>query len=182
MIRCGAFLLLLTSAGSPIFGQQAAPVSDTFAPLRFFVGSWRGDQSGQPGNGVSERTYEFVLKDRFLQVKNTSTYPPQEKNKRGEVHHDMGMFGYDRARKKFVFRQFHQEGFVNTYLQEENGDAKKLVFTSEAIENIAPGWRARESYFILSNDEFIERFELAEPGKDFSLYSEAHLKRVKPPR
>jgi hypothetical protein len=27
-------------------------------------------------------------------------------------------------------------------------------------------------------DEFVERFELAEPGKSFELYSEARLRRV----
>ena len=178
MSRHTGLLLLVSTVVIPVLGQQPASGSDPFAPLRFFAGNWRGPQSGQPGNGISERTYEFVLNDRFLHVKNTSTYPPQEKNKSGEVHHDIGMIGYDRAQKRLVFRQFHQEGFVNTYVQEENADAKKLVFTSEAIENIAPGWRARETYSILSNDEFIERFELAEPGKDFSLYSEAHLQRV----
>jgi len=171
-------LLFVSCAVGSIFGQQPLSTTDLLARLRFFVGSWRGGQSGQPGNGTSERTYEFVLDDRFLQVKNTSTYPPQAKNKKGEVHHDFGMIGYDRARNKFVFRQFHQEGFVNTYVEEESGDGKKLVFTSEGIENIAAGWRARETYLILSNDEFIERFELAEPGKDFALYSEAHLKRL----
>src|SRR6516225_1847688 len=127
-----SIILLLAAAAIPIFCQVTAPSSDVFARLRFFVGSWRGGQSGQPGKGASERTYEFVLNDRFLQVKNTSTYPPQEKNKNGEVHHDM--IGYDRTRKRFMFRQFHQEGFVNTDVQEESGDAKKLVFTSEAIE------------------------------------------------
>lgn len=157
---------------------QGPPKTDPFAPLRFFVGTWHGQQHGEPGQGTSERTYVFVLNDRFLQVNNTSTYPPQEKNKSGEVHHDMGMIGYDKARKKFVFRQFHVEGFVNTYVQEETKDTKKLVFSSESIENIAPGWRARESYFLLNENEFIERFELAEPGKDFALYSEAHLKRT----
>jgi len=35
---------------------------------------------------------------------------------------------------------------------------------------------------ILSNDEFVERFELVEPEKDFSLYSEAHPKRVTSPK
>jgi hypothetical protein len=59
----------------------------------------------------------------------------------------------------------------------KGGDAKKIVFVSESIENIAPGWRARETYLILNENEFIERFELAEPGKDFALYSEAHLSR-----
>jgi len=98
-----------------------------------------GEQSGEPGHGTAERTYSFFLNDRFLQVNNTSTYPPQAKNRTGETHHDMGMIGYDKARKKFVFRQFHVEGFVNTYVQEDSDDAKKIVFVSESIENIAPG-------------------------------------------
>jgi len=32
---------------------------------------------------------------------------------------------------------------------------------------IPAGYRARETYTILSEDEFTERFEIAEPGKDF---------------
>ena len=171
-------ILLLLATAIPALGQQSPIKSDPFAPLRFLVGTWHGEQSGEPGRGTSERTYSFVLNDRFLQVKNTSTYPPQEKNKAGEVHHDMGMIGYDKSRKKFVFRQFHVEGFVNTYVQEETSDPKEMVFVSEAIENISPGWRARETYFFLNENEFIERFELAEPGKDFALYAEAHLKRM----
>jgi len=43
MIVRNAFLLLLTSADIPVFGQQAASAADTFTPLRFFVESWRGD-------------------------------------------------------------------------------------------------------------------------------------------
>jgi len=39
------------------------------------------------------------------------------------------------------------------------------VFTSEAIENIPAGWRARETYVVTGPDEFEEVFELAEPGK-----------------
>ena len=87
----------------------------------------------------------------------------------------MSMISYDAARKRFVFRQFHIEGFVNTYVQEPTTDAKTIVFVTEAIENIPPGYRARETYTILSNDEFRERFEIAEPGREFELYSEAHL-------
>jgi hypothetical protein len=159
--------------------QDVASKPDRFAPLRFFAGSWRGGQGGQPGQGVAERTYDFILNDRFLQETNTSTYPPQEKNKKGEVHHHMSLISYDTGRKLFVFRQFHTEGFVNTYVQESTNDDRKLVFVTEAIENIPAGYRARETYIIVSHDEFIERFEVAEPGKDFELYSEAHLKRVR---
>lgn len=39
------------------------------------------------------------------------------------------------------------------------------MFTSEAIENIRAGFRARETYLMASADEFEEVFELAEPGQ-----------------
>lgn len=53
------------------------------------------------------------------------------------------------------------------------------MFTSEAIENITPGWRARETYRFVGPDELVEVFELAEPGKDFTTYSETRLERVR---
>ena len=164
---------------APVGAQDRVSNTDRFGPLQFLAGTWRGDQAGEPGQGTAERAYQFVLNDRLLQETNTSTYPPQEKNKAGEVHHHMSMISYDAARKRFVFRQFHIEGFVNTYVQEPTTDAKTIVFVTEAIENIPPGYRARETYTILSNDEFRERFEIAEPGREFELYSEAHLKRIR---
>ncbi|MBI2924128.1 MAG: hypothetical protein HYY24_00290 [Verrucomicrobia bacterium] len=54
---------------------------------------------------------------------------------------------------------------------------RTLVFVSEAIENIAPGWRARETCKRASDDEFVETFELAAPGKEFEMFSESRLKR-----
>lgn len=64
-------------------------------------------------------------------------------------------------------------------IQADNVNASKLVFTTEAIENIPAGWRARETYIVHGLDEFEEIFELAEAGKGFELYSRARLKRVK---
>jgi len=76
-------------------------------------------------------------------------------------------------------RQFHVEGFVNQYAQDADVSATKLVFTTESIENVPPGWRARETYVVLGPDEFEEIFELAEAGKAFERYSHVRLKRVK---
>jgi len=56
---------------------------------------------------------------------------------------------------------------------------KTIVFTSQSIENIPAGWRARETYKIVGPHEFTEVFELAGPGKDFEVYSEGHFKRKK---
>jgi hypothetical protein len=48
-----------------------------------------------------------------------------------------------------------------------SADGKTIVLTSESIENIPAGFRARETYKILGPDEFMEIFEIAEPGKNF---------------
>lgn len=158
-----------------------APTADSpWLLLKPFAGRWRGVTQGEPGKGTVERQYQFIFKAKFLRETNTSTYPPQKKNAKGEVHHHFSVFSYDRQRKKIVFRQFHQEGFINQYvLESASPDGKRLVFVTEAIENIPPGWRARETYTVASDNEIAERFELAAPGKEFELYSENRLTRVK---
>jgi hypothetical protein len=111
-------------------------------------------------------------------VTNTSTYPPQEKNPKGETHEDVGFISYDKTAQKLVMRQFHGEGFVNHYVLESvSDDGRRFVFVTVAIENIPAGWRGRETYQVLNDDEFVETFALAEPGGDFATYSETRFKR-----
>ena len=155
-----------------------ATASDPLLPLSFLIGRWEGTSSGQPGSAKVQREYVRVLNSHFIRVQNKSVYPPQEKNPRGETHEDYGMFSFDKTRKSAVLRQFHVEGFVNQYLSDLALQDGKIVFTSEAIENIPPGYRARESYRILGPDAFEEHFELAEPGKAFESYSRARFTRV----
>lgn len=68
---------------------------------------------------------------------------------------------------------------MNQYVEDAESSRTRLVFTTEAIENIPAGWRARETCVVHGRDEFEEIFELAEAGKPFELYSRARLKRVK---
>jgi hypothetical protein len=164
---------------SPALAQEPKP--DPWAPVRFMEGAWKGTTEGKPGTGTVERKYEFVLKDRFLHERNTSTYPPQERNKKGEVHDHWSFLSYDRGRKLLVLRQFHVEGFVNQYvLQPDESGPGKLVFVSEAFENLSNKWRARETYHVLGPDEFTETFELAMEGKPFEVYSKNHFRRARP--
>jgi hypothetical protein len=152
--------------------------ADVWRRLRPFVGKWQGETDGEPGTGKSERNYAFTLRERFIQITNKSVYPPQDKNPNGEIHEDIGFFSYDRRAKKFMLRQFHVEGFVNQFVEESfDANERTLVFVSTAIENIAPGWRARETYRFLNDEEFIETFAVAEPGRDFTTYSETHFRR-----
>jgi hypothetical protein len=162
----------------PKAAQKPEPKTDPWLSLRFLVGEWQGQASGQPGTGSVARRYEFILKDRFLHERNTSTYPPQEKNKAGEVHEHWSLLSFDRKRQAILFRQFHQEGFVVTYaLNPALSGPGKLVFESELLENLSPAMKARETYEVLSKDAFIETFEIAEPGKPFEVYSRNRFQR-----
>jgi hypothetical protein len=174
-------VLLLALALAVGAGTALAQDSEqnSLASLEFLVGEWEGTSEGQPGSGVVRREYARILGGRFMQVRNTTTYAPQAKNPKGEQHEDIGFFSFDRIRKRLVLRQFHVEGFVNEYVAEGASGSERMVFTTESIENIPPGWRARETYIRISADELEERFELAEPGKDYELYSRSRLKRVR---
>ncbi len=170
-----ALLLLLLI---PLFvGAQETKKPDVWSPVKYFVGTWKGTGKGDPGISTVERSYQQILNGKFIQINHKSIYAPQEKNPKGETHEDIGYLSYDRGRKAFILRQFHVEGFVNQFKGEISEDGKLMVFTSESIENIPAGYRARETYKILNKNEFTETFEIAEPGKDFAVYSENHFKR-----
>ncbi len=168
-------LTLMIVFPATLFGQLSKRDS-VWLPLKVFIGNWQGVGGGEPGTGKYERSYQFVLNKRFIEVRNESVYQPTASNPNGETHQDIGYISYDRARKTFILRQFHIEGFVNQYaLDSISADGKTMVFTSEAIENIPKGWKARESYHIESDSEFTETFELAPPDKPFEVYSKVTL-------
>jgi len=122
---------LLLISGAIARGERAP---EGLKRLDFLVGEWRGTSSGEPGNGTVERSCMKALNDRFIECRTTTTYPPQEKNKKGEVHVDRAFYSYDKAAKKLRLRQFHGEGFVNSYTETE-----PLVFVTVEIENIPQG-------------------------------------------
>jgi len=148
--------------------------AEGLARLDFLIGEWNGTTRGEPGEGKTHRVCAKVLDERYIECRNTTTYPAQEKNPKGEVHVDVAYFSYDKSAKKLRLRQFHGEGFVNGYVETD-----ALVFETVEIENIPAGWRARETYEQSSPNVWTERFELAEPGKNFAIYSSATLQRVR---
>ena len=86
---------------------------------------------------------------------------------------------FNNARKLFVLRQFHTEGFVNQYVATTpDFTGNKLVFASEVFENLPSGMKARERYTFTSTDAFEEVFEIAEDGVTFQVYSRNILSRV----
>ncbi|APV49589.1 hypothetical protein BWI17_07795 [Betaproteobacteria bacterium GR16-43] len=179
-MELGRGIVFVLALWAPASALAQEPKVDPWASVRFLEGAWQGTTTGQAGEGTVTRSYEFVLGGRYLHERNVSTYPPQEKNKKGERHEHWSFISHDRARKVLVLRQFHVEGFVNQYVLAAPIPAStKLVFESESFENFSSKWRARETYEIVSPDEFTETFELAPPEKEFSVYGKNHFKRVR---
>lgn len=171
------FALAATSAAAAT--APASPGVDPWASVRFLEGNWTGVATGEPGTGTVQRSYQFIVGDRFLHERNVSSYAAKKPNAPGETHEHWSFISFDKQRKKLVLRQFHQEGFVNQYvLATEENTPRRLVFVSEAFENLDGRWRARETYDVISADEFTETFEIAEPGKDFQVYSRSSFQRA----
>ena len=173
-----SLFITLLIAPSILFGQSAKQDS-IWKPMKFLTGSWKGIGEGEPGKGNYKRSYQFILSHNFIEIKNRSTYPATAKHPNGEVHEDIGYMSYDKARKTFILRQFHVEGFVNQYkLESISADGTTIIFVSEALENIPSGWRAKETYQLTGTNEFTETFELAPPNGAYSVYTKTVLKKV----
>lgn len=178
MKKCFLAFLLLPN----LLSAQLTRQDSTWLPVSFFVGSWKGAGEGEvePGKELYEGTYQYILNKKFIEIKSKATYHPTEKNHKGEVREDIGYISYDKGRKLFILRQFHVEGFINQYkLDSISSDGKTIVFISEAIENFPAGWKAKETYQLLKDDEFVETFELAAPNKNFKVYTNTVFKRTK---
>ena len=151
---------------------------DLWEKFRFFLGQWQGAGTGKPGLSQVERQYRLVLDEKFIQLVDRSVYEPQERNPEGEIHEEIGYISYDKSRQRYILREFHVEGYVNQYVAGDwDPQGKKIVFATEAIENIPPGWQARTTYEILGENKFRETFELAGPDQAWRCYITNDLER-----
>ncbi len=137
--------------------------------LQQLVGRWHGESSGRFGPAQVEKVAEFVLGGRFLQVTSRSVSD-------AEIHEDIGLFSYDEATDALILREFHSEGYVNTYRLAESGEGV-FVFETEAIENsFHPTLRAQLSIGL--GDRLTESLALATDDKPFEVCVVAQLDRA----
>lgn len=175
MVRALVLFVLILPV---ILYAQADKKEDVWAPLRPIIGEWEGSGTGPGGDSKIDARYEFVLGGNYIEAWHRSVFEPTEGNPEGEIHEDKGFISYDASRGKFVFRQFHVEGFVNQYVLDSlsaGGDV--LYFVSEAIENAPPGTRARLEIVVRGEEEMDTAFHVAWPGGDFQCFSSNKFKR-----
>ncbi len=84
VVLLGSALVMPSAAvGQGTATNKQSEPSDPWKPLRPFVGQWEGESQGEPGVGKMERTYTFVLRERFVQVSNKGSLPTAEEESEG---------------------------------------------------------------------------------------------------
>jgi len=153
--------------------------TDYWQILENLNGKWNGTGEGFSG-GQSQIHSEFssILDGKYLQISNESFFPPATDQEIGEVHKDMGVVSHDKNRNLIVFRQFHNEGFINQYILNDGlSRPDSLIFESEIIENFVDGGRARFTIKIINTNQIETFFDVSFPEQEFSCYGHNKLSR-----
>ncbi len=151
-----------------------------FDKFDFLIGNWQGVETGVAGDGIGFRTYSYELNKNYIFQKNQSSFPKTEKKPKGEVHRDFGVMSYNSNNSSIVFREFHVEGFTNIYVLDEGlSNESKFVFITREIENNPGNWKARVIIEKKSKAEFIEYFDIAMDGKNFTPFLKNYWYKVK---
>jgi hypothetical protein len=159
--------------------HAAEPGADGLAELRWLAGEWRGVGEGDPGTSGSERHIDSYLDGKYIRAQGRSVYPKQEKNPNGEVHAQLDLWSFDKARGCIVLRQFDTLGFVGTYVLDPAASGRdRWVLVAESLENVPKGWKARYVFTRKSDDEYHEMLELDPDDKGFKPYVTNRFLRV----
>ena len=156
----------------PVFAAQApAPVQDAFAPLRFLLGEWQGeDGKGAPGTpSRGEFSLREELGGKVLVRRNFAEYPAQA-GRAAFRHDDLMTIFTEGGQLKALYTD--NEGHVIHYAITQAAEDEGAVFLSEG-----PGSRFRMTFLRKRADLVTIKFEIAQPGKDFATYVEANARK-----
>jgi hypothetical protein len=148
------FLLLLGFATC-----LSAQTPDPWKQLQFLTGEWVGEGSGSPGDGAGGCSFDFDLQRKVMIRKNYAVYPTFR-------HDDLMVVYLDPESKAVKAIYFDNEGHVIHYTVEPGPDSVKFV--SEQY---------RMTYRKTGDNKLSLDFDMAPPGKPFSNYIHATLRK-----
>lgn len=174
MLYALVFLCLIFLYGN-VFAQQTVSKPDWFA-LRFLLGEWVGEGSGEPGQGNSSYTFAFDLDEQILVRRNHTEYL-STKDRPGFFHDDL-MVVYPIHNESMRAIYFDNEGHVINYKVELSQDGNTATFVSDPLPTTP---RFRLTYVKQAVDLVLIRFETAPPSQPnkFSQYLEGKAHRTK---
>ena len=150
-----------------------------FGPLAWLEGEWQGYGRFPDRTNYIRTTFEYDLGGMYLVERNVAMFPPPEPSTEYEIHQDVSIYYRDTTTGGFAAKSFYIEGFVSSSTVEVLEDGSVIVIESTSVENGPPGMRARSTISRETEDRFLLTFEIAMPGKDYSVYEDIVLSRVR---
>lgn len=164
-LQIAALFIVMTAA---CFGQQGT----TWDKWTWLMGEWKGEGSGQPGQGSGTFSFVFDLDKKIIVRTSHSEYPATPDNPE-VIHKDLMIIYLDsNVEPRAIF--FDNEGHVINYSIVTSDNSIRL--TSEIIANI-PVFRL--IYTLLDNNLINTKFEMSQDGKNFITYIEGKSKKIK---
>ena len=165
-------LILALVFAQPIFAQD---VNNGWEKWQYMLGEWKGEGSGQPGEGSGMFTLKPKLEGNILERKGRTVIAATA-SKPASVHEDVMIIYKNREGNPVKAIYFDNESHVINY--DITYSDNKIFLTSEANPAMP---RFRLTYERLEEKGLNIRFELAMPNApdDFKLYIEGKNKKVK---
>ena len=163
------FTIALWGTLSVGFGQQKSP----WEKWNWLMGEWKGEGSGQPGQGGGTCSFSFDLDKKIVVRKNHAEYPATEK-KPLIIHDDLMIVYLDFTGVPSKAIYFDNEGHTINYTISYSD--KSIVMTSDKIPNV-PVFRL--TYVSDDNQTMGIKFEMSQDGEKYITYTEGKCKKVK---
>jgi hypothetical protein len=161
-----ATLLALTVT---CFGQQNLTRNN----WTWLMGEWKGEGSGQPGQGGGTFSFSYDLDKKIIVRKSHSEYPATD-NKPKVIHDDLMVVYFDAGESPSKAIYFDNEGHIINYTITYAD--KSITLTSIKVPN-SPVFRL--TYTLLENDLVNTKFEMSRDGVNFMTYIEGKSKKTK---
>lgn len=170
------FVMALLAPGAPRAAAQAPAKPDPWSAYRFLIGTWSGDQNGQPGNTTGTATFRLELDGRIL-VRTNRTSVPARGSSPAYTHEDRLVVFRDAPGEPARAIYWDNEDHTIEYDVSVAADGRTVTLVSKAGPSAT---RFRLVYTRLGPDTVEVRFEMAPPGSPeaFKGYLRGITKRV----
>jgi hypothetical protein len=138
----------------------------------WLIGTWKGEGSGQPGQGGGTFSFTFDLNKNVIVRKSHSEYPAAD-NKPLIIHDDLMVVYHNPGGGPDKAIYFDNEGHTINYTV--NYQVKSIVMTSDKLPQ-TPVFRL--VYTLLENEKVNTRFEMSQDGEKFTPYVEGKSKKA----
>jgi hypothetical protein len=164
------FIVVFICMTTLTFGQQS---NSSWEKLSFLIGNWKGEGSGNPGQGEGYFSFKFDLGKKILVRTSHSEYPAMNE-KPGIVHDDLMIIYPDFSGNPDRAIYFDNEGHVINYAITYSNDTD-IIFTSDKVSSV-PIFRL--TYTKIDDKSVDVKFEIAQDGLKFAKYLEGKSNRT----